>query len=275
MAREWDEQKHPRDDDGKFAEKGGGSNTKADSKLISEMPEKEKPIANTIIPSENIIMSERLTKAKTLDDLSSYVRDEWGVKTVNLDGVDVNAVKGTYGTMEKIFNEYPELKGHITEIGMLKEGIMSIGMERNGDLKLFFNPYYYKDIDIVKERYAKHVELRNFPKGTDWKNAGVHELGHIAHGVIAKKNYNDAWMASLDFEDHTTTKKIVDEAWKNIGKNYPKNTRPKNARLAISGYAGDSYSETIAEAFSDVFSNGNSAQPLSIEIVRLLKMGIR
>lgn len=43
----------------------------------------------------------------------------------------------------------------------------------------------------------------------------------------------------------------------------------------ISRYASESYSETMAEAFSDCFINGNSAHEISKEIKRLVDIKLR
>ncbi len=40
---------------------------------------------------------------------------------------------------------------------------------------------------------------------------------------------------------------------------------------SISQYVNENASETMAEAFADVYSNGKEANPLSIEIKRLAK----
>lgn len=47
----------------------------------------------------------------------------------------------------------------------------------------------------------------------------------------------------------------------------------RNADLigSISQYANENASETMAEAFADVYSNSKEANPLSIEIKRLAK----
>jgi len=141
---------------------------------------------------------------------------------------------------------------------------------------LTINPGYYTDIKNIKTAYAKGLAKipPDYPVGTNWMNAGVHELGHVAHGVIAKykSNYQYAWQAQLDWKDRTTTTRIVNDAWKNVKKDYPKGTSIKTAQLGISKYAAEGgFDETVAEAFSDVFSNGVKARPLSREIVRIIK----
>ena len=56
--------------------------------------------------------TERLAKARTLGDLATYARDEWGIKNIDLDGLDASAIKGTFEAMEKALKEHSELKGY-------------------------------------------------------------------------------------------------------------------------------------------------------------------
>lgn len=60
------------------------------------------------------------------------------------------------------------------------------------------------------------------------------------------------------------------QACKNIKKS-PYDQRKKNADLIgfISIHANENASETMAEAFADVYVNGEDANPLSVEIKRL------
>jgi SPP1 gp7 family putative phage head morphogenesis protein len=214
-------------------------------------------------------------KADTFDEINKHVKEEWGVEKTDFAGLDIEAVKGTFEAMETALSKWPELKGKIIEIGQSKAGIMSTIMKKEG-FQLNFNPWYYGDISRIKEVYEKGLEAtpRHYPTNTNWTNAGVHELGHIAHGVIAKNNSESAWQAINDWRDNTTTGRIVKEAWKNVKKEYPKGTKIEYARVGISRYADNrdnKDAETIAEAFSDAFTNRSNAQPLSREIVRIIK----
>ena len=220
--------------------------------------------------------SDKLLDTKSIDDLENFAREELGVKTVNLQGLDVNAVKGTFEAMVETLEEYPILKGQITEIAQDKGGILTTTMNKDfSGFTLTINPHYYADIKNIKTAYAKGLAKipPDYPVGTNWMNPGVHELGHVAHGVVAKykSNYQYDWQALLDWNDSTTTTRIVNEAWKNVKNDYPKGTNILNARREISKYAANSYDETVAEAFSDIFSNKVNARPLSREIVRILK----
>lgn len=222
----------------------------------------------------------KLSDTKTLDELAQFAKGKWGVSVVDLNGLDFEAIKGTFEAMDKALDDWPELRGQIGSIGQSKHGIMAtFGVNKNA-FNVDFNPYYYSDVNKIKQTYENMVASGYFPTGTDWKNSGVHELGHVAHGIVAKKDTPSVHAAVDDWNKHKTTKEIVSEAWKTAKKEYPKSTRMDDAARGISGYADftnndSSKSETVAEAFSDVFSNGSKAQPLSIEIVRVLRERLR
>ena len=70
----------------------------------------------------------------------------------------------------------------------------------------------------------------------------------------------------------TEAKKIVSQACKNIKKTpYGKGKRNADLIGSVSRYANENASEAMAEAFADVYDNGENANPLSFEIKRLTK----
>ena len=73
------------------------------------------------------------------------------------------------------------------------------------------------------------------------------------------------------WERDETAKEIVREAWKTAKKGMPKGAGLISGRLDISRYAKETFSETVAEALSDYFSNREAAKPLSRAIVEVLR----
>ena len=131
---------------------------------------------------------------------------------VDLHGLDPMAVKGTFEAMDKVFNDWPELKGRIREIGQSKNGIMPTRPPSVDGFRIDFYPGIYSDIDRVKEVYNRGLASGAYPLGTDWKNAGVHELEHVAHGRLAQINATDVFGVIYYWDNNISTKKIVSEA---------------------------------------------------------------
>ena len=90
-----------------------------------------------------------------------------------------------------------------------------------------------------------------------------HEVGHALHYAIARAN-------NVGVDDYAEA--VVKLASRNIG---IKAKGVETARGKISGYAKYNYKETIAEAVSDVYCNGNKANRLSKAITRVLKRDIK
>ena len=74
----------------------------------------------------------------------------------------------------------------------------------------------------------------------------------------------------MDWNSGVVSGDIVSQAVKNIKKTeYGKGKKQADLMKAVSGYAATKKGECFAEAFADVASNGENANPLSLEIKRL------
>ncbi len=166
--------------------------------------------------------------------------------------------------------------------------------------QIWFNPKYYSNIEKIKKAYNDSLMINHFPTGTNWTNPGVHEMGHRLNAEVIKKRTLLAFNYKNDWNSGKTAKIIVDIALKNIKITddiilrgirtfYPnlinnsdkelillyKSLEPEKKRnikiTSISKYAAKNDTETLAEAFSDVHSNGQNANPISISIVNILR----
>lgn len=122
---------------------------------------------------------------------------------------------------------------------------------------------YGGDTLYMNEKYVKNAYLTEAMRNTDGFHPGIgnktgaeavasHEIGHRLGEVAAKK-------AGISERD------IVARAAKKAG------IKTNNMAGHISGYARSNYSETIAEACSDVYCNGSKASKASIAISNELK----
>jgi len=225
-------------------------------------------------PTENITETEKghLAHLETTKDLEDYARKKWGVENVNLNGLDVNAVRGTFESMDKAFEIWPELKGQVHGIGQVRNmALMTTHIPANSTEKTInFNPAPYRqssnDYNAVKNLnrdYSRRVASGFFPQNTTWKDSGVHELGHIAHYLLEERKPN------------MTVDKIVNDAWNRVKNRYTSDITQPEAIQQISTYSTYRFEDTIAEAFNDVFVNEKNAQPLSREIVEIIQEGLR
>lgn len=104
-------------------------------------------------------------------------------------------------------------------------------------------------------------------------SVGAHETGHAVERLLIDLNtsYDYEFQRTLAWNDGTEAKLIVRQAVKNIKQTaYGKGKKKVDLIKSISGYANKSEQEVLAESFADVYANGNYANPLSIEIKRIV-----
>lgn len=187
-------------------------------------------------------------------------------------GVNPNDIKGTTNLL--IDTDLDEItRGEVTRT--LKDFQDKYGLEYNNTRIANMKPgtgvlaYYdgegiainneYLNSDTMNAVYKKSVESGFHPSNgskTGMEAVVSHELGHAVNGIIA-----DRMGISLD----ASADRIVNEAMKN--------TKHKNVstfQSKISGYAKQSYAETVAEAMADCYCNGKKARSESKAIQKVV-----
>ena len=117
----------------------------------------------------------------------------------------------------------------------------------------------YLNSDTMNAVYKKCVESGFHPSNgskTGMEAVVSHELGHAVNGIIA-----DRMGISLD----ASADRIVNEAMKNT-----KHKTVSTFQSKISGYAKQSYAETVAEAMADCYCNGKKARSESKAIQKVV-----
>ena len=117
----------------------------------------------------------------------------------------------------------------------------------------------YLNSDTMNAVYKKCVESGFHPSNgskTGMEAVVSHELGHAVNGIIA-----DRMGTSL----HASADRIVNEAMKNT-----KHKSVSTFQSKISGYAKQSYAETVAEAMADCYCNGKKARSESKAIQKVV-----
>ncbi|SDO76294.1 minor capsid protein [Clostridium gasigenes] len=219
----------------------------------------------------------KIKDAKNFDELEISLKNILEIKITNdVKSLDFEAVKETCVSMQDVFNEFPQIKGFVSELYTSKSGMMSCSPINTAlDMtKISFNPAYYKEQNKIKNIYLKDVASGFHPKGTTYEISGVHELGHAVEAYLIKGKGLDFDSQKIEYWNGCTiAKTIVSDACKNV-KKLPEGKGIKNAELKnnISGYALSDASECMAEAFSDYFGNGDKASILSKEIIKIVKV---
>ena len=223
-----------------------------------------KPVTNKDADSGIISLKD----CADFSEMVKYLSDSYGftiddsVKQLNFE-----TVKKAFTGCESVMKEFPGVAKTIQTITTSKSGVMSC----NGG-KITFNPFYFADNKKLLESCQQMIDKRYWVQNASPASIGAHECAHAIEWMMIQKNpaYQYDWQRVDVWNKCTEAKQIVSQACKNIKKTpYGKGKRNFELINAISRYSNETASETMAEAFADVYANKENANPLSAEIKRL------
>lgn len=197
---------------------------------------------------------------------------KYNINKIRIKGIDKKAISNILNNMQKVYEDFPQIKGKIKTLQSIEHpnGGMNIEPDLKGNKYIMqINKKIFKDEKIAQEKYEKDLKTGFHPKGTTYKDMGIHELGHSVTFEIIKNRYNSKNDIANDWNKDITAKQIVNQAFTNLGVN-DKLTKTV-LRNNISAYARRKYSETIGEAFADYYANREKSNVLSKEIIKVMK----
>ena len=221
--------------------------------------------------------------------------------------IDVNMALELENVIKYIYNKYPTARGYLTHISLgnmssvntiaFFQWLAPFTYSTQDNLlgyksRIILNSSFY----LNKVKFNASVEQSSasghFPKNATIYSPLAHEFAHYL-SFIATNNYynadpqivydtNDNYspyvLAIQDFNVGTHSKKMAMEAYENYKTKTNTTMTFDEFRASISKYAVTKdergeyiYDETIAEAFHDVYLNGNNAADASKEIVSVLE----
>ena len=219
---------------------------------------------------ENTVNSSKIEirQTKDFDELSKYLKDSYDISVdESVTELDFETCKNVLSGMESVFIDFSELSANISKISTNNRGVMCC----NGDV-IYFNPKYFKDVSDFKEMCDTCSKQGWWIPSSTPASIGVHETAHAVEKLLINldTSYTYDFQKILAWNDGTESKRIVTAALENIKKTpYGKGKKYKELVEVISRYGATNKSETLAEAFADVYANGENANALSIEIRRL------
>lgn len=235
--------------------------------------------------------------------------DKYGITAVNLCELDTNFAKELIKVFDKIYKEYPSARGYLTNITLTNNSadrsyiaaFQPVFLFATSDTisefpaafktQIFLNTGYFFNQSKLKRSVESGSASGHFPKNATMYSPVAHELGHYLSFLALIKNYdyeNVKFVDSLDyntlvlimndFSEGNFSLKMITEAYNNYKRDTGKNIELDAWRGTISQYAlaKDNsgkyiYDETIAEAFHDVYLNGDKAVDASKYVVAILK----
>ena len=234
---------------------------------------------------------------------------KYGITAVNLCEMDVDFARELGNVFKKIYDEYPSVRGYITNLTLVNASIrdnyiaafMPIFNFATSDststypwvikTQVLLNTSYFLNKEKLELSVLDGSSTGHFPKNSTLYSPVAHELGHYLSFLAMMKYYKLDSILLVDSDNISTFYSLYDDFGKGnysltmINEAYEKYKKDTNSTMSldewrgmISNYAlaknnsGEYiYDETIAESFHDVYLNGDNASTASKYIVSVLK----
>ncbi len=222
------------------------------------------------IPIENISLH---TKYNIFSNKTEKeIQRNYNINKVRMKGIDKKVLNNILANMDKVYDDFPQVRGQIKEIQSIKHpyGGLNITPDLEDDKYIMqINRNKFNDEKIATKEYNKDLKAGFHPKGTTYKDMGIHELGHCITYAIIRNKYITPKQIENDWNNDITAKEIIEKSFTNLG--ISDKLAKRTLRNNISTYARRKYSETIGEAFADYYANETKANILSKEIIKVMK----
>lgn len=203
--------------------------------------------------------------------LAKYLSGTYGIMlSPSVATLSFSSCREALRGIESVIAEFPELGNCIQKVTTSSDGVMSCIGET-----ITFNPKFFSGEDALENlQKICHTQSESgfWPKNSIIASLGAHEAGHGIEWILANANpnYSFDFQKIIAWNKCAEAKVIISQAIKNIKSTpYGKGKKKFDLQSAISRYATKTDSETMAEAFADVYINGENANPLSVEIKKL------
>ena len=228
---------------------------------------------------------DKVNDAQTKEDLLSVLNEKYsfvapGAVTRN----DIDMVKRVVTTLEELEEQYPFMKGYINgfEFTVAPGNTAAMHARYNANDGLLGQNFMFGSGWDVKDNPKMYTgNERGFaPPNQTPESIVAHEFGHAIGNVILgkmvekarDKGFFDAMFLLQDIKKGKGLENLEKRAVASLGYKQPAAVRGK-----ISGYAkyakrygSQPTNESFAEAFADVYSNGDNASDVSKAYVNVL-----
>lgn len=209
-------------------------------------------------------------------ELSKKWKENFGIEIdESVKKLNYQSVNKALDSLEKMITEYPGISEYVKRISTSSKGAMVFRASKND---ICLNPAYFSNSKSYDNLIKRQVQLGYWMNGTSIESDMVHESAHVLEFMLLNKNndYKTTLQKENAWNECYEAEKIVIEAFNNLKLSGTiKGERLNDLISGISRYATESYSETLAEAFSDCYLNGSKANEISKEIKRLVDAALR
>jgi hypothetical protein len=123
-----------------------------------------------------------------------------GIESVDLTGVDKELAGGLYDGYKTVLDRYPVLRGQFRLLGINENryDISASTYPNTGEININLQ-FFGMSKKSFEKWYALLVYAGFYPKGTIWKSAILHEIGHRVDGYLTKKVLGRDWDYRKDY----------------------------------------------------------------------------
>lgn len=239
--------------------------------------------------------------------IENEIIQNYGIMSVNFCEIDEEFARELRDVVKFVYNNYPNARNYLTNLTIANVGEnatymaafmpiftfatsnTSTAYPQGVKTQIVLNAKYFLNNSKMKNTVNYALKSGYFPPNTSRSSTVAHEFGHYLSYVAMlnyyetkQLNYVPSSQASLlykvynDFNEGNFSYNLLTEAYEEYKKIY-KDSSFDEFRESISQYAMAKdksgryiYDETIAEAFHDVYLNGDLAEPASKYIVEVL-----
>ena len=227
------------------------------------------------------------SQMKTMSEIEDGLRVTFGENIFIDEGfstLNPETVAPGLARIEPVLRDFRGIQTLVTDFSAKCGGYASTLPDFNNHLRLSLSRVYYGCTGKVREEYyteylrstINRIEpdgttyIRLHPAGTTFDDNPTHEMGHVVEYAIIIKRYQYPWQRIMAWNGCNVAESICKtakaELEKELGRRLPAFDR---IRLDLCRYALKTYSETMAEAFADYYSNKDKAKAISKKIVEI------
>ncbi len=257
---------------------------RVNGKYVRQVPYKTNSITEIIIESKIVLpkdtFHDKFKKAKTKKELRTVLQEKFAVSNSFIDENNIEMSKRVVNTIIELEEKYPFMEGYVKGLAITNGGLASLSEKG----VLYINPEYWSVLNH-KSLFSGKQRMWHPPNQTP-ESIIAHEFGHALLNhfndriLEIAKNYPDEtkrYGTKIDVEYGRYSKLLEARVMQAMGYKEYNDKNLESLRAQVCLQARDAtkvgsvpVNEAFAEAFADVYANGQKASKASQTYVDVL-----
>lgn len=276
-----------------------------DNQYLKQFDIKDEATVYRLISTDSV--KQKKSCSSNITKIENEIITNYGITAVNFCEMDEGFALELKDVIKYIYNNYPSARNYLTNITLanVEPGVTymaafmpvftfatsssNTGYPVGVKSQIILNAAYFLNKSKINSSVSYGAKTGYFPKNATRSSSVAHEFGHYLSYIALLNHYNSHRLVFVkanqskllydiyqDFNEGSYTYDLLVEAYNEYHKVHT-NTSFDDFRASISKYAMAKdtsgkyiYDETVAEAFHDVYLNGNNAEEASKYIVDIL-----